>query len=104
MSKMKLFRAVVDDLHNLATSMSEMADAMEGNTTEPTPTVQPTEPTPSEPETKVTIETLREVMAALSLAGKKAKIKALLQKYNSDKLSDVDKADYQSLYAEAKKL
>lgn len=106
---MKLLRDVVDKLQNLASSISDIADAIEGHQTDTTtkdiaPESKETTSLDSMPASEVTIEALRQVMGALSLEGKRTQVKALLRKYGADKLSDVNEAEYEALMAEAVKL
>lgn len=113
MSNMKLLRRVVDNLHDLADSITDMAMAMEGkepiaaDTTIPDPEPDPLPEGPkikSNDKHKVTLEDLRELMAALSLDGKTADVRSLLLKYNAGKLSAVRPEDYDALMFEAQHL
>lgn len=103
MGKMKLLRDVVDNLHDLASSISDMADAIEGKAIEAKPEIlSPVEQAKTESSSTVSIETLREVMSSLSVNGNTAQVKALLLKYNASKLSDVKPEHFAALLAEAK--
>ena len=54
--------------------------------------------------TEVTIEEVRTVLAEISRSGKTAKVKELLTKYNSSKLSEVKKEDLKQLLKDAKEI
>lgn len=58
----------------------------------------------SKPETTVTIEDVRAVLAAKSQDGKTKEVKALLMKYDAGKLSGVKPEDYAALLKEAEAL
>ena len=100
MSKTKLLRDMVDNLQELAQSITAIAEAIEGNA--PGAEEIRAEETPQAPE--VTLEQVRQVMAALVEEGKTSQIKELLLKYNAGRLSDVNPEDYRSLIQEASKL
>ena len=55
-------------------------------------------------EQPLTLEAVRAVLADKSRAGFTAQIRALLLKYNADRLSDVTPADYKALMADAEVL
>lgn len=55
-------------------------------------------------EQQLTLEAVRAVLADKSRAGFTAQIRALLLKYNADRLSDVSPADYKALMADAEVL
>ena len=52
----------------------------------------------------ITIEEVREVLAAKSEAGKRKEVKALLFKYDAGKLTGVKESDYAALLADARAL
>jgi len=54
-----------------------------------------------QPETPVTLERLRAVLAEKGFAGHNTRIRALLAKYGAPKLSQIDPIHYQALLAEA---
>ena len=55
-------------------------------------------------EQPLTLEAVRAVLADKSRAGFTAQIRALLLKYNADRLSDVNPVDYKALMADAEVL
>lgn len=58
-----------------------------------------------EPEEKqFTLSDVRQVLAAKSTLGFTAEVKALLQKYGADRLSEIDPKYYASLVKEAEKI
>jgi hypothetical protein len=60
--------------------------------------------TKQEPESTVTMETVRAKLAALMQIGKQAEVKELLKKHGGDKLSDIPKENYPALLAEAEEI
>src|SRR5699024_6487110 len=116
MSKMKLLLDVVSDLRSLADSLQAVADAVaQGGQEQPD---QTTEEKPAQkPEKKnvakqvekaepkpLTLEQVRAALAEKSRAGHTSEVKALLIKHGTDKLSDIDPAEYPALLAEAEVL
>lgn len=59
---------------------------------------------PQNDESVLTIETVRATLAALTKAGKRAEVKALLQEFGTDKLPEVKPEDYPALMAKAAQL
>lgn len=56
---------------------------------------------PVKEEPKITLEDVRARLAQLSRDGKTAKVKALIQKYGANKLSEVNPDDYEALLLDA---
>ena len=110
MSKTKLLLDVVDDIRRLADSLQAVADAMDGNTTnedrahESIPGSPPDSVSQEHTPAQVTIEQVRAVLAEKSSDGKTEAVKALLSKYDADKLSGVKQEDYEALLEEAMNL
>lgn len=52
-------------------------------------------------EPKITLEDVRARLAQLSRDGKTAQVKALIQKYGANKLSEVNPNDYEALFLDA---
>lgn len=98
MSKTKLLLDVVNDMHRLADSIQSVANSMEGNASEPEPSMS------LQPDPQITIDQVRAVLAEKSGDGKTAEVKELLYKYDAGKLSGVKPEDYPALLEEAKKL
>ena len=66
--------------------------------------VQPEEVKVIETKKVVTLEEVRTVLANLSRKGHTTEVKALLQKYGSEKLSTVDPANYEALLKDAEEI
>ena len=56
---------------------------------------------PVKEEPKISLEDVRAKLAALSRDGKTAQVKALIQKYGANKLSEVNPDDYEALLLDA---
>lgn len=56
---------------------------------------------PVKEEPKITLEDVRARLAQLSREGKTAQVKALIQKYGANKLSEVNPDDYEALLLDA---
>ena len=98
MSNVKLLLNVVEDMHSLAESLRAVADAIFQNeaTTEQVDTVPPIK--------ELTLEEVRAVLANKSRDGFTDKIRELLQKYGSDRLSRIDPVNYPALLKDAEDL
>ena len=111
LGKVKLLLDVIEDLRSLADSLGAVADAMAQSdppAREPEQVIPAPDTTSSEanalPQKKVTLETVRAVLAEKSRKGFTAQVRAMLQKYGAPKLSQIDPADYPALVAEAEVL
>ena len=116
MSRIKLLLDVVSDMRSLADSIQAVCDAMMSD--EPTDAgvdktetaEQPAEPpkkaskakTTKEPE--ITLEKVRGVLADKSRDGHTAEVRAIIQKYGADRLSDIDPKNYAAVLADAEVL
>jgi len=90
---------IVEDLRSVAKTINQIVNTIEEqfgshSTTEHTKVVEPT----------LTLEEVRGILANKSRAGFTSQIRALLQKYGSDRLSGVDPANYKALLADAEEL
>lgn len=99
MSRMKLALEIVSDLKALAKSIEVLVKAVE---TDEVPSVEEKESAPKEE--KITIEQVRAVLAEKSQGGKQPEVKALIQKYGANKLTEVDPSKYNDLLKEAEVL
>lgn len=61
----------------------------------------PTDEAPHKPSKQYSLEDVRAVLAKKATAGFKAEVKALLGKFNAEKLSDIRPEDYEQLMNEA---
>ena len=100
MSKMSEMSATIEELRKCAAAISDaanwLAEKFSGNEAPETPT-----PVKEPP---LTLEAVRAVLADKSRAGFTSQIRSLLQKYDADKLSGVDPANYKALLADAEEL
>jgi len=86
MSRIKLLKDVADDMNQLAESIAVLAKAIASDKEEV-----------EEPVPQLTLSDVRGVLAKKSQAGLTKGIKALIQKYGAERLSDVKPEDYEAL-------
>lgn len=55
-------------------------------------------------ETNITMETVRAKLAALAQSGKQEQVKALIQKYGANRLSEIDPEHYEQILKEAEEV
>lgn len=93
---------ISDDLRRLADCLSTCTET--DARTEPVgeSTAVPVTESPKQPEIK--LEDVRKVLADKSRSGKTAEVRSLIQKYGSDKLSEVDPNHYADLLKDAEEL
>ena len=105
MSKMSDMAATIEELHNAAAVITDVANWLTEmfSTTVSVDEAQEGEPV-SPPEPALTLEQVRAVLADKSRKGHTAEIRALLQKYGAAKLSGIDPVHYEALVAEAEVL
>jgi len=97
MSKTKLLLDVIQDMNNLADSLKTLVEAMsEGVAVEEQPVKKAEEAAP------ISLEEVRKALSMASSAGKTSEVKALLNKYGTNKLSGVDPKDYAKILEEVK--
>ena len=100
MSKTSEMALTIEELRKCAAVISDaanwLAEQFSGDEV-------PEAPTPVK-EPSITLEAVRAVLANKSRAGFTAQVRSLLQKYNADKLSGVDPANYKALLADAEEL
>jgi hypothetical protein len=96
MSRVKLLKNVVDDLHALANSLGTLATAIESDES------QASQQEPEAP--ALTLSDVRAVLARKSQAGFTKDIKALIARYGAEKLSDVKPEHYRALLQEVEAL
>ena len=102
MNKNKLVLEIAKDLRQLAKSIEDFLQAMEGEKSVEVP-VTYTEATPPKSE-PITLEKVRAVLATKSQAGKQPEVKALIVKHGANKLTDLDPSCYEQLLKEAEVL
>ena len=88
MGKFSELDTAIKDLRTAAESINAVADLLTEMFSEP----------------KLSLETVRAVLADKSRAGHTAEIRALLEKYGGTKLSQIDPANYNALLKDAEVL
>ena len=101
MSRMGDMAQTIENLRSAAAAISDAADWL---TKMFSGEVQSEDAPASPPESGLTLEQVRAVLADKSRQGHTAEIRALLQKYGASKLSQIDPAHYRALLAEAEEL
>lgn len=96
----EIYMTIADGFEKLAAGYRALAGKAAAPT-ESEPAVQAEAPAET---VTITIEEVREVLAAKSEAGKRKEVKELLFKYDSGKLSGVKESDYAALLADARAL
>lgn len=86
MSRIKLLKNVANDMNQLAESIAVLAKAIASDKEEAEELVP-----------QLTLSDVRGVLAKKSQAGLTKGIKALIQKYGAERLSDVKPEDYEAL-------
>lgn len=105
MSQMNELSKTVDELKNAANLLSSVADSLldlfsgTGGSSDEAKEKQSKATTE-----KLTLESVRAVLAEKSRAGHTADIKALLEKHGASKLSEIDPKKYKKLLEEVKVL
>ncbi|ADI00509.1 hypothetical protein [Salisediminibacterium selenitireducens] len=103
MSQMKKALVVAEDLERVAGSIRDLVAALHSNP-------EPVKPTETKAEEKVksdsqpTLEELRALLRTLAEQGKTADVKALIQTFGVERLTDVPKDQYAALHTQAKAL
>jgi hypothetical protein len=88
MSRIKLLKDIVDDMHALADSLGTLVSALESDK----PEVQEQKVKP-----ELSLSDVRAILAKKSQAGFTKEIKALIEKYGAEKLSAVEPMHYEAL-------
>ena len=100
MSQMKKALVLAEDLERVAGSIRDLVAALH-------PQSEPVEKTKTKAEEKVTtdpkptLEELRSLLRTLAEQGKTADVKALIQSFGVDRLTDVPKEQYAALLTQA---
>lgn len=100
MSKVKLLLDVIEDIRSLGDSLQVLADAMAGGNIAEQPKTK-AKPAPKAEQKAITLEDVRKVLAEKSRAGFTNEVKAIITAHGSDKLSDINPAEYESVLKEA---
>lgn len=107
MSRIKLLLDVVSDMRSLADSIQAVCDAMASDgQVEASEEESQKKPSKGKAEKapEITLEKVRGVLAGKSRSGHTAEVRAIIQKYGADRLSDIDPKDYQAVLADAEVL
>ena len=100
MSRVKLLLDVIEDIRSLGDSLQVLADAMAGgDAAEQTKTKA--KPASKAEQRAITLEDVRKVLAEKSRAGFTNEVKAIITAHGSDKLSDINQAEYEPVLKEA---
>lgn len=113
MGQVKRAAAIVEELRSCSESLNDLANELDelffGHRDEctaspaPKPTPKPTpKPEPEKPALK--LEDVRKVLAQKARAGLTDEVRALIQKYGAERLSDVEPIHYAALLADAEVL
>ena len=100
MSKMNDMAAAIEDLRKCAATISDTAELL----AEIFNSQDPEQEEPARVEAELSLEAVRAVLAEKSRQGHTAQVRALLQKYGANKLSEIDPANYQALLTDAEDL
>lgn len=100
MSRIKLLKDVVDNIHELADSLETLVAAMESD--EEVKTEKTEKPVKKEKakEPEIKLEDVRKVLSEKSGAGFTAEVKELLIKHGGKKLSEIKPEEYAALLIE----
>lgn len=95
MSKIKHMLALIEDVRAVADDLQNIVDGMECDESDAQETV---------PEKTIRLEDVRAVLATKSRDGYAAQVRELIARHGSDKLSEVDPAEYAAMLQEAEKI
>lgn len=102
MSKMAEMAQTIEELRTAAASINAAADWLYQQFSSDDNKTQATEaPAKEKPKSQLKLEDVRAVLAEKSRAGHTADVRALLQKYGTAKLSEIDPANYEALLQDA---
>ena len=113
MGKMNELSQVITELRDCGKSLVNMADCLQEIFSEPVNEPAAENPVQKEPEKReasvpakpaFTFIDVRKLLSEKSRAGHTAEVKALLQKYGADKLSELSENHYAAVVAEAEVL
>ena len=107
MSKMNELSQTVDELKTAANMLLSVAESLLdlfSGTGEPSEEAKETKKQPAATKEKLTLESVRAVLAEKSRSGYTDEIKALLEKHGASKLSEIDPKKYKKLLEEVKVL
>ena len=102
MGKISELELVIEELRNAATAINDAADSLTEMFSTASADESKDNATPAKP--VLTLEQVRAVLAEKSRSGHTEEIRALLQKYGANRLSEVEPSDYKALLADAEVL
>ncbi len=102
MNKIKLLLDVVQDMRSLADSIQAFCDEASSKETEQTQKATTKRKTEKEPQ--IALEKVRGVLAEKSQLGFTAEVRAIIQKYGANRLSEVDPKNYKNVLEDAEVL
>lgn len=104
MSKMNDIAQAIEELHNAAATINDIANWLtEAFSGDPEAEAAPA-PAAKEPEPALSFEDIRAILADKSREGFTGQIRELLQKYGASKLSEVDAKHYKALISDVEGL
>ena len=107
MSQMSELSLAVTELKHCGEALigiSESLAALFSGNEEAQTADQPKAEVSAQVEERITLETVRAVLAEKSRSGHTVKVRELLEKYGGSKLSEIDQTEYPALLAEAEVL
>ena len=104
MSKIKLLLDVVDDMHRLADSLHAIAECIQDNSANDSARASEGGDKNECAKPTITDADIRAVLAEKSCEGKTDAARALLEKYGSKRVKDLQPVDYPVFLEEARKL
>lgn len=103
MSHMKQVLGVIEDLRRLADSLEDLiASSPQSQPKEETSVTTDPVPTPEQPQ--MTSAEMRETLAGLITPSNRKQVKAIVQRYGAEKLSDLPTEHYAAVLAEVRTL
>lgn len=104
MSKMAEMQETIEELRSAAAAINDATDWLyqQFSGDEATAPEAPAKAKKEKPKPEIKLEDVRAILAEKSRAGHTAEVRALLQKYDAEKLSAVDPANYEALMKDAK--
>lgn len=99
----QLMLKVVDDMRHLSDSVQAVCNTVVEGLSEEQPKAIEAKPV-KKAEPTISLEKVRGVLAEKSQAGFTTEVKAIIQKYGANRLSDIDPKDYKAVLKDAEVL
>ena len=103
MDKVKLILDAAEKLLKVAQDLGSLADSVQVLCTLVTDSLSGKKPE-ARPEPEIPLEKVRGILADKSRNGHTAEVRALIQKYGAERLSDIDPKDYAAVVKDAEVL